>query len=187
MTYLDDAQTRGFLTPKDTWGKPFSGEAEFVPAAWLRFVNPGGKWHYITETTWLDGEDFFVMHDTSTFPDGTKEFRNAYAKRVAPNRVMVAYDGMEAGMEITLRVDGFTSSYRYKVPLAPRISSKSVYVDVVDDNYVGTAGGATQRGRSGFEHLEPSTPVMHNIMNWTWRGRPVGQLTLRLTHETDAS
>nr|WP_296773438.1 hypothetical protein [Rhodococcus sp. (in: high G+C Gram-positive bacteria)] len=184
---LEDAHAAKILTPMQTWGKPFSGTAEWKPAPRLKFLNPAGTWHYKTETTWVDGEDFFVMHDTSTFPDGRKEFRNAYAKRVAPDRVMVAYDGMASGMEINLRADGFTSTFRYQQAPFPRLLSRTVYVDVVDDNYVGTAGEATRRGRAGFEHLDPSEPVMHDIMSMKWKGREIGQLILRLTHEEDKS
>lgn len=183
---LEDARVRGFLTPMETWGEPFVGTAEWEPAPWMRFVNPAGTWHYRTETTWVDGEDFFVMHDTSTWPNGEKEFRNGYAKRVAPNCVLVAYDGMDGGMEITLRDDGFTSKFRYKTVLAPRLSKRAVLADVIDDNYVGTAGEATRRGRKGFEHLDPSTPIMHDVMTMRWKGRPLGSLILRLTHEGDA-
>lgn len=182
---LESARARGYLTPTETWGKPFSGSAEWVPAPWLRRVNPPGTWHYKTETTWLDGENFFIMHDTSTFSDGHIEFRDAVAKQIAPDRVRVTYDGVEAGMDIKLREDGFVTTYRYLTVLAPKLSKRPVYADVVDDNYVGTAGVATQRGLKGFEHLDPATPVMHDTLSLKWKGRPVGDLILRLTHEDE--
>ncbi|GAA4012753.1 hypothetical protein [Streptomyces plumbiresistens] len=179
----ENVETRKFLTPKDTWGHVFAGPGEWKPAPWLRFLSPPATFHFRTEATWLDGENFFFMHDTTTWPNGHKEFRDAVAKRTAPDRVRVTYDGMQAGMEIKLRADGFTSTYRYQTALAPRLSARTVYADVIDDNYVGTAGEATRRGLKGFADLDPSTPVMHDTLTMRWRGRPLGELILRLTPE----
>lgn len=168
------------LTPREIWGPTWEGEGQYTPGPKFSSLTSPLRGFFRTEMTWLS-DDFFVMHDTTTWEGGEPEYRDAFAKRLDKHTVRVTYDGVEGGMLLNLQPDGFRATYRYHFPLAPPLLSDIVLADVTDENYVGTAGEATQRGYSGFENLDPSMRVMHDTLVMHWKGELLGSMILRLT------
>lgn len=182
----EKAHGTGNLTPREVWGPTWTGAAEWIPSSWLARINKRRRYHFRTEMSWIT-EDLFIMHDTSTFEDGRVDLRDGTALRVADDRIRLTYDGVPSGMDIQLGPHGFESSYQMLWPLAPPLVGLPVLTDVVDDNFVGTAGEARVKGLTGWAGVDASTRVMHDVLSLRWRGRPLGRLEFRLTPEGEGA
>lgn len=163
------------LTPYQIWGRTWVGPMEWTPARWLRWLTPATRVHFKTEMTWVT-EQFCFMHDSLMTDDGQASFRHAIGWAIAPDRMLLTYDGIHEGMDIRLSPTGYVSKYRYQMPFAPPILPKLVKVWVVDDNYIGPARGAVARGAKGFDGVDLDADVMHNVLMVRWRGLPLGKV-----------
>src|SRR5919204_6945065 len=108
------------LLPRAFFAAPWSGEGEWIPRRWARWLpSRARRFHFRSCTTWLNDE-VWLVHDTTTWEDGRVERRDGVARLVAPDRIWFAYDDMPGGTELHLHADGFSfSPYQMLVPVRP--------------------------------------------------------------------
>jgi len=109
------------LQPREFFGTAWSGEGEWMPRPWLRWLAGPRRFRFRSFTSWISDE-LWLVHDTTIWEDGREERRDGTARLVAADRIRLTYDDMLGGTEIRLHADGFTfSPYRMLVviPLLP--------------------------------------------------------------------
>ncbi|HJS92648.1 MAG TPA: hypothetical protein VJ741_00190 [Solirubrobacteraceae bacterium] len=108
------------LRPREFFALTWSGEGEWIAAAWLRrLARRPRNFSFTTATTFLTDE-VWLVHDTLTWENGRAENRSGLARLIAPDRVSLRYDDMLGGTDLWLRPDGFTfSPYQIMAAMPP--------------------------------------------------------------------
>jgi hypothetical protein len=109
------------LRPREFFGMPWSGEGDWQPRPWLRWLPGPRRFRFRSLTSWITDE-LWLVHDTTIWEDGREERRDGTARLLAADRIRLTYDDMPGGTEIQLHADGFAfSPYRMlvAVPFLP--------------------------------------------------------------------
>jgi hypothetical protein len=105
------------LRPREFFGSPWSGDGEWRPRAWLRWIIGRRRLRFRVFTTWLTDE-LWLVHDTTTWEDGRVERQHFVATLIAPDRIRLTGAEIPGGAEVSLRSDGFSfSPYLVSVPV----------------------------------------------------------------------
>ena len=156
------------LEPRDFFGTPWSGEGEWIPRPWLRWLPGPRHFRFHSFTTWITDE-LWLVHDTTVWEDGLQERRDGTARLVAADRIRLTYDDMVGGTEIQLRADGFSFS-PYRMLVAPPVLPIPVQVRARD----------TCR-------WDGSAKELHDTIELRLVTVPLGRQVMRLRPETASS
>jgi hypothetical protein len=142
------------LRPREFFDRPWSGEGEFIPARWLRWLPVPRRLRFRTFTTWLR-DDVWIVHDETVWEDGRVERRDGIAILVEPDRIRFVYSDMPGGTELRLHERGWDfAPYVMAVPApglpilvlvscldACRLDADGTLVDEIDIRLAGIPVG----------------------------------------------
>ena len=94
------------LEPHEFFARPWSGEGEFVPRRWLRWLRIPRRMRFRSDSTWLR-PDLWITHDETVWEDGRVERRDGIAKLLADDRIRLTYSDMPGGTELRLQARGW--------------------------------------------------------------------------------
>jgi hypothetical protein len=94
------------LEPREFFDRPWSGEGEFVPRRWLRWLPMPRRMRFRSHSTWLR-PDLWITHDETVWDDGRVERRDGIAKLLADDRIRFTYSDMPGGTELRLHARGW--------------------------------------------------------------------------------
>jgi hypothetical protein len=152
------------LTPlqaREFFGRPWSGDGEWIPRPWLGWLPGPRRFHFQSFTSWITDE-LWLVHDTTTWEDGLVERRDGTARLLAADRIRLTYDDMLGGTEIQLHADGFTFS-PYRMLLANPMLPIPIQVRAHDSC-----------------RWDPSTNELHDTIELRLIALPLGRLHMRL-------
>lgn len=156
------------LRPREFFAGPWSGEGEWEPRPWLRWLPGPRRFRFHTSTSWVTDQLWFV-HDTTTWEDGLVERRDGTACLIAPDRIRLTYDDMLGGTEIQLRADGFTFA-PYRMLIASPMMLGPLQVQARD----------TCR-------WDPATGELHDTIELRLLALPLGCQTIRMRRQSGAA
>jgi hypothetical protein len=149
------------LRPKEFFGRPWSGDGEWMPRPWLGWLPGPRRFRFKSFTSWITDE-LWLVHDTTTWEDGLVERRDGTARQITANRIRLTYDDMLGGTEIQLHPNGFTFS-----PYRMLISNPMLPIPV-------------QIRAQDTCHWNPSTYELQDTIELSLIALPLGRLVMRL-------
>lgn len=137
------------LRPREFFGRPWSGQGEWRPPLWLRWLPGPRRLRFRSFTTWLTDE-LSLVHDTTTWEDGRVKRRDFLATLVAPDRIRLQAPRCRAAARYALTFSPHLISPA--VPLLPvrvllrcrdtcRLDPNGELVDTIDISLLGLPFG----------------------------------------------
>jgi hypothetical protein len=153
------------LEPREFFGTSWSGEGEWIPRPWLKWLPGPRRFRFHSFTSWLT-DDLWLVHDTTIWENGLEERRDGTARLVAADRIRLTYDDMLGGTEIQLRTDGFIFS-PYRMMVATPLLPVPVQLRAQD-----------------VCRWDPSANELHDTIELRLIALPLGRQVMRLRPET---